>query len=537
MTDDPPQPRSPSWVQGLLPPPPEIDPRRMAKLPRNVAQNSTGASSDDGLESGATPSIFVFGDSLYTMGVAVHQATSMVFAAEYNSFNLHSFNASCAVAFGRRRKISPKSEFYGFGGIFSVAARPDGGLYLAYDGNGCMAGNPASQGAVCAFVRHIELGPDGTERIVVHNLTSPKQMAQDAQGRLYIVEEWPEQVVRWDPRTGTQTVVLHNSEYESSGPIEGIAISSNGDIYFSEYGSFGNQVMVANGAVSGVPIRSGAVWVKRAASGEIVMVARGFWRARGLALDEPRGLIYVANEANAWDQGSSGCLSQIELVSGNVKKVAIGLDYPQYPALEQATGRVFVPLALHDMLVVWDPRLTSALSPVKGIRVWEEHGISASINGGNLSAVDATKPTLSIEIEQLSLPFTLTAGINADKAATTTGCESAATTVSVWVRIPAELLSLYKQELPYNGAFHAGPDTFTLPNAICTLSPPQGAGPEGSAGVCQVSVQPNHRHNGPRWPMLSYNGSELNYRGRLFPQESWDASPESYLLFLHARFY
>ena len=59
----------------------------------------------------------------------------------------------------------------------------------------------------------------------------------------------------------------------------------------------------------------------------------------------------------------------------------------------------------------------------------------------------------------------------------------------------------------------------------------------GSAGVCQVSAQPNHRHSGARWPMLVYNGSEVSYRGRLFPQESWDASPDSYLLFVSASFY
>jgi len=41
----------------------------------------------------------------------VQQATSTVFAAEYNSFNLHSFNTS-ARAFGRRRVVAPKSEFY-----------------------------------------------------------------------------------------------------------------------------------------------------------------------------------------------------------------------------------------------------------------------------------------------------------------------------------------------------------------------------------------------------------------------------------------
>lgn len=37
--------------------------------------------------------------------------------------------------------------------------------------------------------------------------------------------------------------------------------------------------------------------------------------------------------------------------------------------------------------------------------------------------------------------------------------------------------------------------------------------------------------------MLDYNLTEtVSYRGRLFPQEGWDASPESYLIFIHANF-
>lgn len=236
-TDDPPQPRSPPWHDGLLPPPAEIDPRLISILPHEVPSNSTNASSDDGLAEGATPNVYVFGESSYTMGVAVQQRTGLLFAAEYNSFNIHSFNASGALALPQRKLVSPKSEFFGYGGIFSILAPADGSLYLAYDGNGCMPNNPASVGATCAFVRHIELGPDGAEKITARNLTSPKQMALDAQDRLHIVEEWEEQVVRWDPRTGEQTVVLHNSEYAASGPIEGIAISAAGDIYFSEYGT------------------------------------------------------------------------------------------------------------------------------------------------------------------------------------------------------------------------------------------------------------------------------------------------------------
>ena len=36
---------------------------------------------------------------------------------------------------------------------------------------------------------------------------------------------------------------------------------------------FGNRVEVANGGVSGVPLKSGAVWVKRSASGAVESAA------------------------------------------------------------------------------------------------------------------------------------------------------------------------------------------------------------------------------------------------------------------------
>eukprot|EP01051_Picozoa_sp_SAG22_P002481 SAG22_NODE_111_length_19607_cov_12.696637_8_plen_188_part_00 len=176
----------------------------------------------------------------------------------------------------------------------AVLTHPDGSLFISYDGNGCMKNNAASVGVACAFVRHIHLGPQGAETIVVNNLTAPKQMAFDPEGRLHIVEEWQERILRWDPATGATDIVLHNSEYAASGPIEGIAIAQRtGDMYFSEYGVFGNEAPDPHGrgVYAGVPLKSGAVWVKRRASGTIELVARGFWRTRGLALDEARGVL------------------------------------------------------------------------------------------------------------------------------------------------------------------------------------------------------------------------------------------------------
>ena len=543
LTDDPPQPRGADprkvWAPGLLPPPAAVDPRLLGSLPQMVPPNTVNQSADDGLPTGQTPRIFVFGDTEYTMGVAV-APDATVFTAAYSAHLLHAFNANCS-ALPERHDVPPKSEFYGYGGTYAVLAHTDGSLFVSYDGNGCMKNNPASVGAACAFVRQIHLGPTGAEKIVVQNLTSPKQMALDTQGRLYVVEEWEERIVRWDPRTGTTLIVLQNSEYAASGPIEGIAISTSGDLFFSEYGVFGNEVddPRGNGRVAGVPLKSGAVWVKRQASGTVELVARGFWRTRGLALDETRGVLFVANEANAWDQGSSGALSRIDLRHGNtVTKVAVGLDYPQFPALQHTTGRIFVPLALHDKLVAYDPRPQAAFAPIVSSSLTARN-ISAAVSGGSWAPVTtgagegkrahAATPTLSLTVQEMDAPQQLTGSAALDDG-TSPG-------VSVWVRIPAELIKLYKLELPYNDAYHPGPDNFMLPSVSCSLTRA-----DGSHGMCKTSVQVNHKHHGPRWPMLIYNGTVGNegaeiYRGRMFPQATWDASPESYLIFVHAHWF
>ena len=60
-------------------------------------------------------------------------------------------------------RIHPRSEFFGEGGVFAMAAAADGTLYPGIDGNGCM---PTSAPSVpCAFVRRISTA--GIERRVV----------------------------------------------------------------------------------------------------------------------------------------------------------------------------------------------------------------------------------------------------------------------------------------------------------------------------------------------------------------------------------
>lgn len=282
------------------------------------------------------------------------------------------------------------------------------------------------------------------------------------------------------------------------------------------------------------------------------------------------------------DQGTSGCLSQINLKTGSVRKVAVGLDYAQFPSVEASTGRVFVPLALHSKVVVYDPRPSSAFSPVIDTAL-AARNISASINGG-WSAVKDSPVVLTVTIDEMVGETNIVRGgvtLASTRSATAAASPvvfylmqsrrcvlfsdpAANPTVTMWLRIPAEQLELYKLELPYNDADHAGPDTFALPNVECTLTLSKlitGQVRPGAlfmtqcrcsycseaevllclqpktGGICKVSVQPNHRHHGPRWPMLVYNHTGAPFQGRSFPQEGWDASPESYLIFVHAHFY
>ena len=110
----------------------------------------------------------------------------------------------------------------------------------------------------------------------------------------------------------------------------------------------------------------------------------------------------------------------------------------------------------------------------------------------------------------------------------------------------------YKQELPYNDAFHAGPGRFELPAARCTLRSATSAGALGAlddtlhdtphvgppVGACAVSAVVLHEHRGARWPMLVYNGSDFDGRwhGRLFPSDNFHQAPTDYLFFVRAKF-
>jgi hypothetical protein len=320
-TDDPPSPTG-RWVPGLVVPSP-LDPRIRTSLPPGCAGSDGGdcAAAAGGRNAAI---VSVIGSCTYCFGVGASDDGERVFAPAYNEYRVWQMNPSPTSATGMigARALPLLSQWYSFGGIYSVAwgrvPGVDGGthtaLYLANDGT-CVPGDCTMGGVVRQILfaapiaaRRLEL-EIASERIILRNLTAPRQMVVDTQGRLYLVQEGGvgPAVLRWDPTDGSSTEVVARSE---AATPQGVAVAPDGDVFFSEYGTMEAPVEdpSGHGSMAGVASTPGRVKVKRAANGLVSVVASGLWRCRGIALDAVRGQLYISNEANAWDQGSSGSI-------------------------------------------------------------------------------------------------------------------------------------------------------------------------------------------------------------------------------------
>ena len=544
-TDGQPQPRGPRWAPGLPEPPAAVDPHIHGAdggLPA-IARLGLNTSADDGLARNATPQVSVVGDSLYTFGVAA--TTRYVYSAPYATHVVRRWDTVT----GERVDLAQKSEFVGLGGNFAIAAAPDDTVFLGVDGNGCMPGNVASKGARCGLVRRI--ATDGSERVVVQNLTTPKQLALDRLGRLYITEEWRHRIVRYDPRSPAHDSLEVVVQPNETATVEGVAVSSSFDIYFSEYGVCGGDAddPAGRGQVEGVALAAGVVKVKRAGTGAVERLAEGFWRCRGLALHESSGVLYIANEANAWDQASSGAIHALDIATGKVTRVLQGLDYPQFPAVDPS-GRLFVSLAIHNKVVMYDPSSMGDFATAVGDDALSESGVVVSARGGaswapmvvsaRLQPARSRHVSLVLRLPGLQLGPAATGDLLSGFLSLPVAPPTTAAAAGYWVRVPRDRFpALYKDELPYNDAFVPSPDNFDLPAAECALVCPVSPSSDEAdlcGGTCTVSAQVSHRHNGSRWPMLQYTlPTPFQFAGRLFPSDGWDASPESYLFFVSVR--
>ena len=355
-------------------------------------------------------------------------------------------------------------------------------------------------------------------------------MVIDVQGKLWVVDEGANAIHRFDQpacdRGGSDcwTTVLNSTVDPTMATPQGVAVApDNGDVFWSEYGVFGAEVddLQGRGKVAGVALQAGRVKVMRAVSGDISVVANGFWRCRGIALQGK--YLYIANEANAWDQPSSGAISRYDRITGTVQKLAIGLDYPQFPAI--AGPYLFVPLALRDRLVALD------LRPHRGFvrQTSVEKGVIVAATGGTWTPVTGVASKI-LEVSVSDTPFTQARALRGALSGVDVNGR-----VSMWIKIPAHMVTVYKGELPYNDGFHPGPGRFELPPARCAVT----NGTDGRIiGTCTTSVLVLHEHMGARWPMLVYNRTDDfhgRWSGRLFPSVDYHNAPAYYLVFVHVK--
>jgi len=337
----------------------------------------------------------------------------------------------------------------GLPGAYGIAIAADGGLYVGQDLGD--AGHPG---------RVVRLDPaTGRQAVVLRDLTRPRQLALDSQGHLYVVCEagcretqGSPCVLRLDLATGRVEVWARDLRTP-----QGVAVGADGTVYVTEYGRPGTQ--------------PGRVLKLRA--GETPQeIAAGFWQARGTCLTA-QGL-YVTTESNRGDQGNSGLLALVDLSSGRVRPVLSGLDYPQFPCAD-AAGRVWLNLNRDSWLARFDPRPGSR----------REVAVQALVGTARL---------------QGRIP------------------ENAAGTASGWLRLPAERLNLRREELyrDRGDPEHPQPGLFAVPAVSATV--------DGLPAACQAIAL--RGHVGKRYPMSS-PGTPAEA-----PAPGFGESPIAYLVYV-----
>lgn len=144
---------------------------------------------------------------------------------------------------------------------------------------------------------------------------------------------------------------------------------------------------------------------------------------------------------------------------------------------------MFVPLALQNKLVAFDPRPGQGFAAPMQV-TGQPRGVLLATSGGAWSPPGGGECVLTLQLsDSIAIP-------NISGAVSVTGGQG----MSLSVRIPAELFELYRGELPYNTPFFPGPGLFELPAAVCAMAPARDAGGGSCCGACAVSVQAMHRH-------------------------------------------
>ena len=376
----------------------------------------------------------------YSFGTAV-DAEGLVLFSEFSHRRICSWNPTTGSVNVRHDRHTP--------GMYGLATGTDGDVFVGLD-----LGDTGNPGKV------MRIGADGREEFVMENVTRPRQLTCDSVGNLFAVMEGGK-ILKWTKSDHVVTEVM-----SALSPVSGIAVGADGSVYVSEYGVFD----VAPEGYSR-PSIAGQVKVKRP-NGEISILAKGFWRARGLVLHG--NSLYLCCESNREDQGNAGSLVHIDATTGIRKILLDRLDYPQFPAAGP-DGKIYFTLGRENRLVAFDPaasfrELDVSPQPVTGFQVR-----SGSVAWG--PAANGTPFSIRAQSVQLTGVFLPNEG---------------ATQMDGWIEIPADRFQLNPNDLhPHHDAEHPAPGLFELPQIQF------GCG----SGKLHVEVFPLRRHQGSRWPM------------------------------------
>ena len=439
-----------SWPADAPNPPPAIDPRLILSLPSSLDQAMVG-----------TPNgLHVLAEAAYSFGTTV-TGSGDVYFTEFGNQRIQRFNVSD----GSLTTIVTDRP-----GLYGITTDQQGNIFYAQDSD-------------VGTGRIVKRTPSGSEEVICSGLTRPRQLSTDADGNVYAVLE-TRSILKWNSATGNVQTVVNSLQIQASSPPQGVAVASDGRIYFSTYSEMGSY---------GVALQPGGVWV-RETNGSISQVAGGLWRARGLAF-HPNGKLYAVTEANAWDQGNSGLLVEIDPAKKTTKNLLAGIDYAQFPAVGP-DGRIYVTAARDEKLVAYDPaqQFTSQAIAEPDLQLSVENATWRE------TIAQAAFP-LGLKVDSVAVDGFLTFGQGASDA-------------SMWLKLPASRFSAVdpNQSSP-------GPGFFQTPTVTV----------DWRYGESQGFAVPLRDHVRCRWPMTDVGTVNES------PAQDFSENPEAFLVYVDVK--
>ena len=412
------------------------------------------------------PGVEVLAGADYSFGCAA-ATNGDIYFTEFNSMRISKYSpgsGTLTTVVGNRP------------GVYGIAVDSAGNIFYAQD-------------SASGTGRVVWRTPGGSEQTIIENLTHPRQLATDTAGNLYVVIE-AGQILKWTKSTGLTTTLLGQGQMPRLP--QGVTVAPNGRIYFSTYGKFGRR---------GTHLAQGTVWV-RETNGVVRVIAGGISRGRGLALDKS-GNLYVAAEANVWDNGNSGVLMQIA-ANGVMTRVASGLDYPQFPAVG-ADGKVYFTLARDNKLAAYEPRNSFAPQEISG------HGLTLIAEGATWRQSGGNGVPIQINVSNTNNPadaISINGWLN---------ITDGSGRVNLWLNVPVTNFNISLAQIPDPNNGNTNTGMFALPAVSVNWA----------YGSARSFVLPLREHRRSRWPVLNDDNPALIS----FPSD-FGETPTTYLVYL-----